>query len=194
MSKKLQVLAVLLLAATLAAAQSIEPIAAKPSDPTRGPDGYFLRDPVTGTLQLKANEFNMQGPITFAVREVWRFDPRSAHWRQEPFIPPAPKRVVRGARQAFGSASDATITTITDQIGLFWIKWTENQTPYEGFAFSGMACEDVDLRPPPEGFVATCVPYASRAEATYVPDPRKNCVSPVSIGGGSRRPGVREWE
>jgi hypothetical protein len=146
------------------------------------PNGYFWRDKSAGAVYLKANEFNIREPIRFEVREVWRLDPKAGRWQQQRFAPPPPKTVLRGTRQVYGSASDATIALVADQIGLFWVKWVENQTHFEAFAYSGMLCQDVDLKPPPKGFVAVCVPHADRAEATYVPDPTIHCVGPMRNG------------
>ncbi len=145
--------------------------------PTRQPNGYFLRDKASGALHLKANEFNLREPITFTVHELWRLNPESKQWERQPFTPTAPKQVVRGVRQVYGSASDATIAPIANRIGLFWVKWTENDTSFEQFALAGMICNDVHIGTPPPGFVATCIPYEDHAEAAFVPDPHTHCVT-----------------
>jgi hypothetical protein len=41
-----------------------------------------------------------------------------------------------------------------------------------------MLCEDIHLGAAPEGKVATCIPYAKRAEARFVPDPVLTCAAP----------------
>jgi len=151
------------------------------STPAARPNGYFLRDKASGVLHLKANEFNMREPITFTVRELWRLNPDSKQWERQQFAPTAPTKIVRGVRQVYGSASDATIAPITSRIGLFWVKWTENGAPFEQFALAGMICNDVHIGTPPPGFVATCIPYADHAEAAFVPDPHTHCMTAVGV-------------
>jgi hypothetical protein len=36
-------------------------------------------------------------------------------------------------------------------------------------------CNDIAMEPPPAGHVAMCVPFATRAEARFVPDPALAC-------------------
>lgn len=159
--------------------EALKKLISNASAPAAQPNGYFLRDKASGVLHLKANEFNMREPITFTVRELWRLHPESKQWERQPFAPTAPKRVVRGVRQAYGSGADATIAPITNRVGLFWVKWTENGTSFEQFAFAGMSCNDVHIGAPPPGFVAACIPYADHAEAAFVPDPHTHCVTAV---------------
>jgi hypothetical protein len=151
------------------------------STPTPQPNGYFLRDKASGVLHLKANEFNMREPITFTVHELWRLNPDSKQWERQPFTPTAPKHVVRGVRQVYGSASDATIAPIANGTGLYWVKWTENDTSIEQLALAGMMCNDVHIGTPPPGFVATCIPYEDHAEAAFVPDPHTHCVTATGV-------------
>lgn len=160
---------------------ALRTLVGNPATPAAQPHGYFLRDKASGVMHLKANEFNMRVPITFTVRELWRLNPESKQWERQPFAPTAPKKVVRGVRQAYGSGSDATIAPITNQIGLFWVKWTENGASFEQFAFAGMICNDVHIGTPPAGFVATCIPYADHAEAAFVPDPQVHCVTVAGV-------------
>ncbi|MFN7965038.1 MAG: hypothetical protein U0V87_05050 [Acidobacteriota bacterium] len=157
--------------------EALEKLRDKPATSASKPNGYFLRDKATGIVHLKANEFAMREPVTFIVHELWRLNPRSKQWEREPFTPTAPKQVVRSARSVYGAASDATIAPITNRIGLFWVKWSENGASFEQFALAGMVCNDVHIGTPPPGQVATCIPYEDHAEAAFVPDPHAHCVT-----------------
>jgi hypothetical protein len=84
-------------------------------------------------------------------------------------------------RQVYGAASDAIIAPITNGIGLYWVKWTENGASIEQFALAGMICNDVHIGTPPPGFVATCIPYEDHAEAAFVPDPHTRCVTAADV-------------
>ena len=101
-------------------------------------------------------------PIKFEVNELWRYDAESSRWIRERFKPVAK---VAGA---------GVVAEITDQVGLYWLKWSENGQPIEGQVFSGpVRCNDVMLAPPTRpDLLRACIPSKNSAKADYVPDPR----------------------
>ena len=119
------------------------------------------RDAASGRSRLVVA--NAQAvPIRFEVQELWRYDPETRGWSRERFKPVAK---VTGA---------GLVAEITDKVGLYWLKWTENGQRVEGQVFSGpVRCNDVRLAPPPRAdLVRACIPSRNSAKADYVPDPR----------------------
>jgi hypothetical protein len=134
-------------------------VAAVPSDAQ--PLASVERDAASGRSRLVVA--NAQAvPIRFDVLELWRYDPQTKGWSREPFRPVAK------------STGAGVIAEITDKIGLYWLKWTENGQRVEGQVFSGpVRCNDLTLGPPPSaGLLKACIPSRNSAKADYVPDPR----------------------
>lgn len=94
--------------------------------------------------------------VPIEIKGFWRYEPAEKRWKEAKIL---------GRR-------DGGLIELTKEVGLFWLKWMENGHQATAFVYSGpILCNDVCLPPAPKGMVAVCVPYADRAEATYVPDP-----------------------
>jgi hypothetical protein len=134
-------------------------VVAVPSDAQ--PLASVERDATSGRSRLVVARAQSV-PIKFEVKELWRYDAASREWTRERFKPVAK---VTGA---------GVVAEITDKVGLYWLKWTENGRPVEGQVFSGpVRCNDVSLPPPPRpDLLRACIPARNSAEANYVPDPR----------------------
>ena len=97
-------------------------------------------------------------------------------WRLAPLPPQDASNRNRGNRVAF---------ELPQEIALFWLQWGEQNDGErsahslryrDALVTSGpILCNDVDLRPPPSGQVAACVPYTDRAEARFVHTPAEAC-------------------
>ena len=153
--RRLVPLAALMLASTALGASAPEA--------TGRPHGVVQRDVNSGKSRLVA-----QGSaVTFQVYELCRYDPQSNGWSREPFVP-INKVVGTGA-----------VAELTDNVGLYWIKWKENGLPFASLVFSSpVLCNDIALGPPhqrPTDMISTCVPSRNSARAAYVPDPRVYC-------------------
>jgi len=140
------------------------------------PRAYTYCDTSPRMCGLRTHAYDLRRPVTFQVRELWRYDPHERKWRymglntiEETIVSPVPS-------QGRNSGADPIVRRLTDLYGLFWVKWLEDGVPYEDFLFSGMLCEDVMIGPTRKGDeVATCVPGQNSASAEYVPDPHVYC-------------------
>ena len=119
------------------------------------------RDAASGRSRLVVAK-PQAAPIKFEVTELWRYDAEKREWSRERFKPVA--KVTRAG----------LIADITDQVGLFWLKWTEDGQPIEGQVFAGpVRCNDLMLAPPSRpDLLKACIPSKNSARADYVPDPR----------------------
>lgn len=141
------------------------------------PLGYFSCDKRSNMCFLKAVEIAQNGPIKFNVKEIWKYNMQEEKWTY--VLPPLTRDIVIAptAGQVHGGNADFTVQAITDSVGLFWVKWTENDMPVEKFLYSGMLCNDVNIGPKRKGdLIAACVPGKDQATAAYVPDPKIYCV------------------
>lgn len=125
--------------------------------------GRVVRDAASGTCSLVAA--GSASPVDFEVVELWRYDPQSRTWLQQEFKPIS--RVVQSG----------TVGVLTNEAGLYWVKWKENGDPRQSLVFSGrVLCNDVHLAPSSEpNVITTCVPSDDSARADYVPDPKVHC-------------------
>ena len=99
-------------------------------------------------------------------------DPRRT-WRLEPLTP------------ADTAAGDRPAFELPREVALFQVHWVEyhddlpsarNMAYKDALVTSGpVLCNDIDMPPAPEGRVPACVPFADRAEARFVPSPKKPC-------------------
>ena len=125
--------------------------------------GKVVRDASSGNCSLIATV--AKSPVDFEVYELWRYDPLSRSWLQQDFKPVS--RVVQSG----------TVASLTDEAGLYWVKWKENGEPHQSLVFSGrVLCNDIHLAPSSEpNVIATCIPFEDSARADYVPDPKIHC-------------------
>lgn len=129
----------------------------------KAPFGKVVRDTATGNCSLVATL--SKSPVNFEVYELWRYDSLSRKWLQQKFKPIS--KVVRSG----------TVASLSNEAGLYWVKWKENGDPYQSLVFSGrVLCNDIHLAPSPEpNVIATCIPFEDSARADYVPDPEIHC-------------------
>ncbi|MBX9689322.1 MAG: hypothetical protein K2X27_21615 [Candidatus Obscuribacterales bacterium] len=141
---------------------------------------YSAYDKSTGIASLYANEILLKDSektnLGFSLVGLWKYDEAQNTWRKIPSknssvqIRPAQKR------QIYSRATDQRLLDLTDEIGLFWVRWTEDEKANSSFVYSGpILCNDVALGPAPEGLVAVCVPAVASAKAMFVPDPNLIC-------------------
>lgn len=142
-----------------------------------GQVGYVYRNPATRMCSLNANLALMKKPVKFRVAELWLYNPEEKKWLKQAFEPVGPKRIGVVKRTVYSHATDPVAAPLTDRIGLFWVKWSEDGRPFAAFVFSGpILCEDIAIGPMTKGdMVATCVPGTKSATAAYVPDPKIYC-------------------
>jgi len=136
---------------------------------------YVRREPPSGSCSLRVNSFRWQQaapkPKVFKLISLWRYDPDMNKWVKERWNDATSITV-----QAHLSQTEQTLVALPAKIGLFWVKWSEDERPASSLAFSGpVLCEDIDIGEPPNGEIATCVPLAASAVAKFVPDPRTHC-------------------
>ncbi|HWP87049.1 MAG TPA: hypothetical protein VNM70_04160 [Burkholderiales bacterium] len=124
-------------------------------------------------------------PVVFNLNLLCRYDAAIDKWQLLPRPnPPVSWRLVPGtdAEVAYGNR---VIYEVQKEPALMWLHWLEQKevnavkrlTVYrEATVVSGpVQCNDVSLGPPPPGKVALYVPFADRAEARFVPEPKKAC-------------------
>ena len=178
----------------------LEPFPPPPPDPpinwttavrVEPPDLHAViaqRDVKTGFVALKVDERWLQKhnmPVVFTLNLLCRYDAAMDKWQLLPRPnPPVSSRLVPGtdADVAYGNR---VIYEVQKEPALMWLHWLEQKevnaverlTVYrEATVVSGpVQCNDVSLGPPPPGKVALCVPFADRAEARFVPEPKKAC-------------------
>lgn len=113
-------------------------------------------------------------PRTFLIRAVWRYVPEAGRWVDVTPTGAVPITLKPGvARGAGTSGRSQVLYDVPARIGLYHLRWSEDDRRYVGEAFVGpMLCNDVMLRPPaPPGTYAGCWPTARGAMAGYLPNP-----------------------
>ena len=137
--------------------------------------GYTFCDRA-GMCYLKAHDFDLKRPVRFQVLEMWRYDDRLRRWEMMALNTIEERIVKPKRRKVYSADSDSVVRRLTDVTGLLWVKWREDDVPFEDFLYSGMPCNDVHIGPERKGDqVAICVPGKDSAKAAYVPDPRIYC-------------------
>lgn len=145
----------------------------------------LLRIERDGTVHFRQATLQaVSRPLRYRIETVCRFDAEQGRWQvlmqsqqsTEPVELPSP------ARKA--GTTEAHVVARLPTVALYWLRWSEglgsadvtDLDTHHGFGFvGGMLCEDIHLGPAPVGQVATCIPYARRAEARFVPDPLLAC-------------------
>jgi hypothetical protein len=136
---------------------------------------YAYWDRATGTSSLRVHDFVLQGSgesRQFVFGSLWRYNVSAQKWVQVNLRVDHPIVLKAEKRQVYSTESDQKIVSLIAEIGLFWAEWKEDGHSANTLIFAGMLCEDVDIGNPPEGMIATCVPFANHAQAMFVPDPR----------------------
>jgi hypothetical protein len=140
---------------------------------------YGWRDSGTGNFSLKADGYVLQkagDSRQFEFVSLWRFEPEENRWQKLSFRFDDRVSLKPIERTIFSVVSDDVIVNLPQEIGLYWINWREDSKPVgELFCSGPILCNDVDMSPPPDGFIAACVPYPNHALATFVPDPEIHC-------------------
>ncbi len=133
------------------------------ADPAR-PRARIEHDAASGRAQLVIAATDA-APARIVVSKLCRYDPTSRRWRRD------------GSTRDAKVIGASTRIAIGDEIGLYWIEWTEDDRAYQAQVASGpIRCNDIMIAPPqPPGTVRTCVPHERSASAEYVPDPALHC-------------------
>ncbi len=129
------------------------------------PQARIERDAVSGWTRLVVAGPSNAATIRVTVSGLCRYDPKAQRWSRDGATP-VPKVTDAG-----------TLVEITNQVGLYWLEWTENGRKFAAQVTSGpVLCNDVMIAPPqPPGMVRACIPLGSSARAGYVPDPVIHC-------------------
>ena len=136
------------------------------------------------TLEVDESWFaRSAAPIEFVLRGVCRYDADTDRWTALA-MPHENVSTRIGPMANDQRPTSRVVARLPEEIALFFVRWVEraagdrsarNQTFHESLATSGpMLCNDVDLGPAPAGKVAACVPFADRAQARLVAEP-KDC-------------------
>jgi len=136
---------------------------------------FFLATTARGqSLPASAHTIPAATGTDTQIRQLLRFDPVARQWRSLPLpqgLPssgaPPPKNAV-----VVRAASGGAIYVAPKEIGLYLLRWTENNTLHESEAYVGpVRCNDIMLGAPPAGMIAACVPSASQGMAMFIPMP-----------------------
>jgi hypothetical protein len=129
-----------------------------------------------GAASIRANAALIEPtdrPRLFSLLGVWRYDVPSRAWRRLVTSKLQRQVEIPPQRQARSQASDQVLYALPRDAGLYWVEWMEDAHRSSALAFSGpILCDDVMIGEAPRGMIATCVPFADRATAMFVPDPR----------------------
>lgn len=139
---------------------------------------YDQRDQKTGVCWLRANGSLMRGkePRVFKFIAFWKYNVDQQKWIRIRTDTPEAVRVDTTDSGMHFRNNDQFLMKLTDQIGLFWVKWEEDGYRVEKQVFSGpVMCNDIMIGPPAEGMIATCIPGENFGRAAHVPDPRVHC-------------------
>jgi hypothetical protein len=130
-----------------------------------------------GLHVAETNLWPLPGPVEFSLRGIWRYDPNADRWARVVKVVMPQSVTINPVPTAPGPGAPARrILEMPEQIGLYWVAWTENGRETGSTVFIGpISCNDVMIGEPPAGKIATCVPFANFARAQFVPDPRLHC-------------------
>jgi hypothetical protein len=148
--------------------------------------GHVYYDTQTGTATLRASgsilrQIKAKQPRRFVLVELWRYDSQAGTWNKLEKPPAQPVVMRQENRTIYGPQADQVLATLTDRIGLYWVKWTEDGVLVQAPAYCGPAKpNDLDIAPAPEGMIIAAIPHEDSGEAGYVPDPRIYCNSKES--------------
>lgn len=108
------------------------------------------------------------------VRQLLRFDPAARLWRSLP-LPrslPVASAPAPGNSEVVRSASGKVLYVAPREIGLYLLRWTENNTLHERQLYVGpVTCNDIMLGREPAGQIAACVPSSTQGMAMFIPVP-----------------------
>ena len=163
------------------------PPAAAPPPPPPDLRSVILRratDRGFTTLEVEESWFARHPtPIEFVLRDVCRYDDAADRWTR--IAMPHEAVTTRIQPRTDSARTPRVVVQLPEETALFYARWVEReqdemrarmQSLRDTLATSGpILCEDIDLGPAPAGRVAACVPFANRAEARFVPDPKDRC-------------------
>jgi hypothetical protein len=140
---------------------------------------YADWDRSTGTSSLRVHDFLLQKSgesRQFVFGSLWQYNVSLQKWERVNLRVNQPIVLKGEKRHIYSRESEQRIVRLTEAIGLLWAEWEEDGHRADTLVFAGpMLCEDVDIGNPPEGMIATCVPFANSAAAMFVPDPKIYC-------------------
>jgi hypothetical protein len=141
---------------------------------------YIYREPRSGKCFLKANEYLLRQttakPRRFRFRSLWSYNPTAKQWAKIKRKAGLPVVIKPVKRDIYSYKSDPTLLVLPDEVGLFWLEWSEDGRKVNGIAVSGpVLCNDITISKPPKGMIAACVPFDDHATAMFVPDPKIHC-------------------
>ncbi len=125
----------------------------------------------------ETNLWPLPEPVEFSLRGIWRYDPAADRWARVLKVVMPQTVTINPVPTAPGPGAEARrILEMPEQIGLYWVSWTENGRENGSLVFNGpVMCNDVMIGDPPAGKIATCVPFEKSARAQFVPDPKLHC-------------------
>jgi hypothetical protein len=130
---------------------------------------------VKNTVYIETARLPSHKPIRFSLRGIWRYDPDGDRWAKVLKVAVPQAVEIKPTRPGEGN-DQLQLVELPEQIGLYWVTWTENDEPFASLAFNGpILCNDVMIGDPPKGKIATCVPFKDHARAQFVPDPKLHC-------------------
>ena len=126
-------------------------------------------------VYVETTRLPLEKPIRFSLRGIWRYDPSGDRWERVVTVAVPQTVEIKATRPGDGN-DRLLLVQIPEAVGLYWVTWTENDAPFASLAINGpILCNDVEIGDPPEGKIATCVPFADHARAQFVPDPKLHC-------------------
>lgn len=144
---------------------------------------YVHYDTETAAATVRANgailrQIQAKQPRRFALVELWRYDVQAGRWNKLKMSAAQPVAMRQEERTVYGAKTDQVLATLRVEVGLYWVKWTENGVLVQAPAYCGSVLpNDLDIPPAPMGMIIAAVPQAESGEAKYVPDPRIYCNS-----------------
>jgi hypothetical protein len=171
----------------LAGLLAVNRIAAADSPPTRSPSAQAAAGAAAARVDCDRRlvrctvivNNNLAAPTgrahrSFRLREVWRYSPDTKQW-----LDVTPRNIVPVAipaartRTADSSKNSQVLFELPQTIGLYHLRWMEDDQRYEGSVIVGPTlCNDIFLQEPaPPGSYAGCWPLARGAMAGYVTNP-----------------------
>lgn len=140
---------------------------------------YADRDRASGEGFLRTNAFLLSkaGNRSFLLLGVCRFDRSAGKWHRESWhLAVKPTRLEPHKQPVYSRATDQILVRFPRDLGLYWAKWREDGHETGSLVMTGRAsCNDIDLGPQPNGFLAACVPLPDGGVAMFVPDPHTQC-------------------
>jgi hypothetical protein len=113
-------------------------------------------------------------PRTFRLREMWRYGPDANQWIDITPMNIQPVAILSPNAGRHSTAKTSQVLfEVPQRVGLYFLRWMEDDQPYEGSAYVGrFLCNDILIEPPaPPGTFAACWPTEDGGNAGYIPKP-----------------------